>query len=42
LNGDEIASRKPTSKSLMPTGLLDGASDQEMIDLFAYLQQPAR
>ena len=42
LIGDEIASRKPTSKSLMPAGLLDGASDQEIIDLFAYLQQPAR
>lgn len=42
LGGEEIASRQSTGKSLMPAGLLDGATDQEIADLFAYLNQPVK
>jgi putative membrane-bound dehydrogenase-like protein len=34
----EIAGLQPLGRSLMPEGLLDGLSDQELRDLFAYLR----
>jgi len=36
----EIADLKPTGASLMPEGLLEGLSDQQLRDLFAYLRIP--
>jgi putative membrane-bound dehydrogenase-like protein len=36
--GDQIASRRVTPLSLMPAGLLDSLSDQEVVDLYAYLR----
>jgi putative heme-binding domain-containing protein len=38
LRPSEIDSLKPTGRSLMPEGLLDGLSDQQLRDLFAYLR----
>jgi putative heme-binding domain-containing protein len=38
LNRDQIEHRKRSTKSLMPSGLLDGLRDQEVADLMAYLQ----
>ena len=40
----DIESMKPNSRSLMPEGLLDGLSDQQLRDFFAYLRisQPIR
>lgn len=35
----DIATMQPVGRSLMPEGLLDGLSDQELRDLFAYLRQ---
>jgi putative heme-binding domain-containing protein len=35
---DQIRTRKVSPKSLMPEGLLDGLSDQELKDLFAFLK----
>jgi hypothetical protein len=35
---DQIKARKVSAKSLMPEGLLDGLSDQELKDLFAFLK----
>jgi putative heme-binding domain-containing protein len=35
----EISEMKPVGRSLMPEGLVDGLSDQELRDLFAYLRQ---
>jgi putative membrane-bound dehydrogenase-like protein len=42
--GDEIVSMGKSRTSLMPSGLLANASDQELVDLYAYLQSlnPAR
>ena len=44
-DGSEIAlarkfvkETKPLGRSLMPDGILDGLSDQELRDLFAYLR----
>lgn len=34
---DQIASHKISKRSLMPEGLIDGFSDQQIADLFAYL-----
>ncbi|MGC3959676.1 MAG: c-type cytochrome [Verrucomicrobiota bacterium] len=34
----EIAQRKPSTISAMPTGLVNGLSDEEILDLLAYLQ----
>jgi putative membrane-bound dehydrogenase-like protein len=34
----QIAHRQPANRSLMPAGLLDPLSDQEIVDLYAYLQ----
>jgi putative heme-binding domain-containing protein len=39
LRGDQIADRRTSPLSLMPTGLLDRLSDQEIADLYAYLRQ---
>ena len=38
LRSSEILEAKPMGRSLMPDGLLDGMSDQELRDLFAYLR----
>ncbi len=38
LRASEIKAIKPTGQSLMPTGLLDGLSDQQLRDFFAYLR----
>lgn len=35
---EEIEARKTMTTSLMPNGLLNGLSDQELADLYAYLQ----
>jgi len=35
---NQIVEMKPLGRSLMPEGLLDGLSDQELRDLFAYLR----
>jgi putative heme-binding domain-containing protein len=40
LRRDEIAEFKPAGLSLMPEGLLDGLSDQQLRDFFAYLRIP--
>jgi putative heme-binding domain-containing protein len=37
LAGEEVAARRPVARSLMPAGLLDGLTDEEIADLFAYL-----
>jgi putative heme-binding domain-containing protein len=36
--GDQIATRRTTSTSLMPTGLLENLTDREIVDLYAYLK----
>jgi putative heme-binding domain-containing protein len=36
--GDQIAARRYTSTSLMPAGLIDKLTDQEIADLYAYLK----
>jgi putative membrane-bound dehydrogenase-like protein len=38
LRESQIKAIKPTGQSLMPTGLLDGLSDQQLRDFFAYLR----
>jgi len=38
LRAADIRAIKPTGQSLMPTGLLDGLSDQQLRDFFAYLR----
>jgi putative heme-binding domain-containing protein len=40
LRREEIAEFKPAALSLMPEGLLDGLSDQQLRDFFAYLRIP--
>jgi len=40
LRRDEIVELKPAGLSLMPEGLLDGLSDQQLRDFFAYLRIP--
>ena len=40
--GDNIDTQRKLSKSLMPGGLLDPLTDQEIADLFAFLHQPAK
>lgn len=39
INQDEIERQEPSQRSLMPDGLLDGWSDQQLADLLAYLRQ---
>ena len=38
LNRDQIEARRQSEKSLMPSGLLDQSSDQEVADLIAWLK----
>lgn len=38
LRASEIKAIKPSGQSLMPAGLLDGLSDQQLRDFFAYLR----
>ncbi len=38
INRDNIESKSTSGVSLMPSGLLDGASSQEIADLYAYLR----
>jgi putative heme-binding domain-containing protein len=38
LTPGQIAEKRPTAISLMPPGLLDRASNQELADLYAYLK----
>ena len=38
LRADEIGDLQPMGRSLMPPGLLDGLSDQQLRDFFAYLR----
>ncbi len=38
LRASEIRAIKPTGTSLMPTGLLDGLTEQQLRDFFAYLR----
>ncbi len=38
LSGDEIAGRLQTQRSIMPAGLIDQATDDEIGNLFAYLK----
>jgi putative heme-binding domain-containing protein len=40
LDGASVVSRAVTAQSLMPVGLLDGLSDREISDLYAYLRNP--
>jgi putative heme-binding domain-containing protein len=35
---DTVERTRPLGRSLMPEGLLDGLSDQQIRDLFAYLR----
>jgi putative heme-binding domain-containing protein len=37
---DQVLSLEPTRTSLMPPGLLNGLSEQEISDFFAYLRSP--
>ena len=38
--GDQIESQQSVPRSLMPAGLLDPLSDNELADLYAYLKDP--
>ncbi len=38
LDGQSVVSRQFSTQSLMPAGLLDGLSDREIVDLYAYLR----
>ena len=38
LRASEIQDLQPVGRSLMPEGLLEGMTDQELRDLFAYLR----
>ena len=38
IDSDNIESRRKSKKSLMPEGLLDKATDEEIVDLWAYLK----
>ncbi len=38
ITGDDVANVQPSRQSLMPSGLLDKASDQDLADLYAYLK----
>ncbi len=40
VNQNEIQSRETTEKSMMPEGMLETLSEQEVIDLIGYLQSP--
>lgn len=38
ITGDDLAARQLSTQSLMPTGLLEGASDDELANLYQYLK----
>jgi hypothetical protein len=38
LRASQIRAIKPAGQSLMPTGLLDGLTDAQLRDFFAYLR----
>jgi hypothetical protein len=38
LPGETVVARRVSPRSLMPAGLLDSLSDQEIVDLYAYLK----
>jgi putative membrane-bound dehydrogenase-like protein len=38
ITDEDVSKRRPSRQSLMPTGLLNAASDQDIADLFAYMQ----
>ncbi|MBX7168017.1 MAG: c-type cytochrome, partial [Pirellulales bacterium] len=38
IDGSDLVQLEPSGRSFMPEGLLDQASDQELADLYAYLQ----
>jgi hypothetical protein len=38
LDGHAVVSRRFATVSLMPAGLLDPLSDQEIVDLYAYMR----
>jgi putative membrane-bound dehydrogenase-like protein len=39
ITGEELLSMQPSNRSLMPEGLLNDATDQDLADLYAYLRQ---
>ena len=39
IRSEEFVSNKPSLKSLMPAGLLDGLSDEALADLCGYLRE---
>src|SRR5205807_1872111 len=39
LTDTQISERHPSTRSLMPSGLLDRMSDREIADLYAYLKE---
>ena len=38
ITDEDVSKRRPSRQSLMPTGLLNAATDQDLADLFAYMQ----
>ena len=38
ITNSQIVERRPSEKSLMPAGMLDKLSDQDITDLYAYLK----
>ncbi len=38
VNNTDHSAARPSNQSLMPTGLLDTLSDQDLSDLYAYLR----
>jgi putative heme-binding domain-containing protein len=38
IEADQIEEKHPMKKSLMPEGLLEGLTDRDLVDLYAYLQ----
>ena len=42
LDGQKIVNRRVAPVSLMPAGMLDALSDQEIVDLYAYLRTLGR
>ena len=36
--GEEIIEKRKSQRSIMPVGLLNGANDQQLTDLYRYLQ----
>ena len=38
ITGEELLQMQPSTQSLMPTGLLNDLTDQDLADLYAYLK----